>query len=42
MKAASVTPVLFVDRHTTFYDADELTCEEPGGNLVTFAKIDKG
>ena len=29
------------ERHTTFYKADELTYEEPGGNLVTFAKIDK-
>jgi threonine dehydrogenase-like Zn-dependent dehydrogenase len=28
-----------VDRHPTFYGADELTFEEPGGNLVTFAKI---
>lgn len=28
-------------RHTTFYKADELTYEEPGGNLVTFAKIDR-
>ena len=27
------------ERHTTFYKADELTYEEPGGNLVTFAKI---
>jgi hypothetical protein len=27
------------ERHTTFYQADELTYEEPGGNLVTFAKI---
>ena len=29
------------ERHTTFYKADELTYEEPGGNLVTFAKIDR-
>ena len=29
------------DRHTTFYKADELTYEEPGGNLVTFAKIER-
>lgn len=28
-------------RHTTFYKADELTYEEPGGNLVTFAKINR-
>ena len=29
------------ERHTTFYKADEITYEEPGGNLVTFAKIDR-
>jgi threonine dehydrogenase-like Zn-dependent dehydrogenase len=29
------------ERHTTFYKADELTYEEPGGNLITFAKIDR-
>ena len=29
------------ERHTTFYDADELTYEEPGGNLITFAKIQR-
>jgi hypothetical protein len=28
-----------VARHTTFYKSDELTFEEPGGNLVTFAKL---
>ena len=28
-----------VERHTTFYKSDELTYEEPGGHLVTFAKI---
>ena len=28
-----------VDRHKTFYDSDELTYEEPGGNLVTFAQF---
>lgn len=27
------------ERHMTFYQADELTYEEPGGNLITFAKI---
>ena len=27
------------ERHTTFYNADELSYEEPGGNLITFAKI---
>jgi hypothetical protein len=30
-----------VERHTTFYKSDELTYEEPGGNLITFAKIDR-
>jgi hypothetical protein len=30
-----------VERHTTFYDSDELTYEEPGGNLVTFAQFKK-
>jgi hypothetical protein len=29
------------DRHATFYKSDELTYEEPGGNLVTFAKFDR-
>jgi hypothetical protein len=28
-----------VPRHKTFYGADELTYEEPGGNLVTFAQM---
>lgn len=30
-----------VERHPTFYDSDELTYEEPGGNLVTFAQFRK-
>ena len=30
---------VFVERHTTFYKADEITYEEPGGHLVTFAKL---
>ncbi len=30
---------IVAERHATFYNADELTYEEPGGNLVTFAKI---
>ena len=29
------------ERHKTFYGADELTYEEPCGNLVTFAKIER-
>ncbi len=28
-----------VERHTTPYGADEITYEEPGGNVVTFAKL---
>jgi hypothetical protein len=36
MKISSATPLL-----STFYKADELTYEEPGGNLVTFAKFDR-
>jgi hypothetical protein len=27
------------ERHTTFYKADEISYEEPGGNVVTFAKF---
>jgi hypothetical protein len=30
---------VITQRHTTFYNSDELTYEEPGGNLVTFAKF---
>jgi hypothetical protein len=30
-----------VQRHQTFYKSDEVTYEEPGGNLVTFAKFDR-
>lgn len=37
LKGASIA----VERHTTFYKSDELTYEEPGGNLVTFAKINR-
>ena len=44
MKIASATPVLFVDRVEPTRDffkrvGDELTYEEPGGHLVTFAKF---
>ena len=31
-------PVL-VERHSTFYGADEVTYTEPSGNLVTFAQF---
>ncbi len=37
MKGAKV----LVERHTTFYKADEISYEEPGGNVVTFAKFDR-
>jgi hypothetical protein len=30
-----------VPRHKTFYGSEEQTYEEPGGNLVTFAKFDR-
>jgi catechol 2,3-dioxygenase-like lactoylglutathione lyase family enzyme len=30
-----------VERHVTFYKSDELTYEEPGGHLVTFAKFNR-
>lgn len=39
--AALAGEKVVVERHTTFYKADELTYEEPGGNLVTFAKIER-
>jgi hypothetical protein len=31
--------VVVVERHETFYKSEEITYEEPGGNLVTFAKF---
>ena len=37
--AALAEAKVVVERHTTFYDSDELTYEEPGGNLVTFAQF---
>ena len=30
-----------VERHATFYKSDEVTYEEPGGNVVTFARFDR-
>lgn len=30
---------VLVERHKTFYEADEISFEEPGGNVVTFAKF---
>jgi hypothetical protein len=37
--AAQKDAKVAVERHKTFYHADELTYEEPGGHLVTFAKF---
>jgi hypothetical protein len=39
--AALAEAKVVAERHTTFYDSDELTYEEPGGNLVTFAQFKK-
>jgi hypothetical protein len=39
--AALAGSKVVVARHTTFYKSDELTYEEPGGNLVTFAKLNR-
>jgi len=30
-----------IKRHSTFYGADEISFMEPGGHIVTFAKIDR-
>ncbi|MBC8022350.1 MAG: hypothetical protein H7Y14_04485 [Burkholderiales bacterium] len=30
---------ILVERHKTFYNSDELTYQEPGGHLVTFAQL---
>ena len=30
---------VIVERHLTFYKSDELTYEEPGANIVTFARF---
>ena len=29
------------ERHKTFYDADEISYEEPGGSVVTFARFSR-
>jgi hypothetical protein len=39
--AALEGSTVVVERHTTFYNSDELSYEEPGGNLVTFAKFSR-
>ena len=38
---ALATEKAIVERHTTFYGADEISFMEPGGNVVTFAKFDR-
>jgi len=38
---ALATEKAIVERHTTFYNADEISFMEPGGHIVTFAKFDR-
>ena len=38
---ALATEKAIVERHTTFYGADEISFMEPGGNVVTFARFDR-
>ena len=38
---ALATEKAIVERHTTFYGADEISFQEPGGNVVTFAKFER-
>jgi hypothetical protein len=35
------TEKAIVERHTTFYGADEISFMEPGGHVVTFARFDR-
>ena len=39
--AALATERAIVERHQTFYGADEISFMEPGGNVVTFARFDR-
>jgi hypothetical protein len=39
--AALATEPAIVERHKTFYGADEISFMEPGGNIVTFARFDR-
>ena len=32
---------VLVARHQTFYGSDEISYEEPGGHVVTFARFDR-
>ena len=38
---ALATETALVERHKTFYGADEISFMEPGGNIVTFARFDR-
>ena len=38
---ALATERAIVERHTTFYGADEISFMEPGGHVVTFARFDR-
>jgi hypothetical protein len=38
---ALATEKAIVERHTTFYGADEISFMEPGGHIITFAKFDR-
>jgi len=39
--AALATEPAVVERHKTFYGADEISFMEPGGNVITFARFDR-
>ena len=39
--AALASEPALVERHKTFYGADEISFMEPGGNVVTFARFDR-
>ncbi|HYC38778.1 MAG TPA: VOC family protein [Usitatibacter sp.] len=38
---ALATEKAIVERHTTFYGADEISFMEPGGHIVTLARFDR-
>ena len=38
---ALATEPALVERHTTFYGADEISFMEPGGHVITFARFDR-
>jgi hypothetical protein len=39
--AAIGDAIVIVERHKTFYDSEEITYQEPGGHLVTFARFER-